>query len=385
MFRTLRPFICFALSLTSASLAGVSVAYALESAPVVTPHATVTLVSETDAIDPAKPFRLGLHFKLAKDWHIYWSNPGVAGEPPTIDLDMPQGAKASPIAWPTPTRAQEGPAMTYSYFDDVLLPLTVTPAGASSSFPIKAKVSWLICDKICVPESGTFNLTLPLGNPAPSADASLFKAADARMPLPSPFTASVSAKGLLSLTGKGLSPQSVHDAWFFPASWGMIDDLAPQVLKVADGELSLALKPGETFDPKAGMNGVIVLKDDAGQERAYTIAAPLQGGALASSATPAPAAAPAPSATVASSAARAPAAPSTLDQSLVVTLAFAFLGGLILNLMPCVFPILAMKAVSLAKLSGHEDRSVRAHAASYTLGVLAAFAALAGLLLALRA
>lgn len=384
MFRILRLFICFALSLVSASLASASLAHALESAPVVTPHATVTLVSETDAIDPTKPFRLGLHFKLAKDWHIYWTNPGVAGEPPTIDLDLPKGAKASPIAWPTPTRAQEGPAMTYSYFDDVLLPLTVTPAAVSSSFPIKAKVSWLICDKICVPESGTFNLTLPIGKPTASTDAPLFKAADAHMPGPSPFSASISAKGLLTLSGEGLSPQSVRDAWFFPASWGMIDDGAPQTLKVADGKLSLALKPGETFDPKAGMNGVIVLKDATGQERAYTIAAPLVAGAAASSAAPPPAAVVAPS-TPAASATPAPATSSPVDPSLLVTLGFAFLGGLILNLMPCVFPILAMKAVSLAKLSGHEDRSVRAHAASYTLGVLAAFAALAGLLLALRA
>lgn len=384
MFRILRLSVCFALSLTSASLATASLAHALESAPVVTPHATVTLVSESDTIDPAKPFRLGLHFKLAKDWHIYWSNPGVAGEPPTIDLDLPKGAKASPIDWPTPTRALEGPAMTYSYFDDVLLPLTVTPAGASSSFPIKAKVSWLICEKICVPESGTFNLTLPTGTPSASADAPLFKAADARMPQPSPFAAAVSANGVLSLTGNNLSPQSVHDAWFFPASWGMIDDLAPQVLKVADGKLTLALKPGETFNPKAGMNGVIVLKDEAGHERAYTIAAPLQANGQAnpsvSPALTAPAASAAPSAVAPS-----PAKSSAVDSSLFVTLAFAFLGGLILNLMPCVFPILAMKAVSLAKLSGHAERTVRTQAASYTLGVLAAFAALAGLLLALRA
>jgi len=377
MLRCFRPLVCCVLSLAGPSF-GASLAEALESAPIVTPHAKVTLVSQVDAVNSSEPFQLGLHFKLAKGWHIYWSNPGVAGEPPTLDLDLPKGAKATPIAWPVPSRAQEGPAMTYSYFDDVLLPVTVTPVSTASSFPISAKASWLICEKICVPESGSFSLNLPISKATASADAPLFKAIDERMPRPSPFVATLSVDGVLSLAGHGLSPESVHDAWFFPASWGEIDDLAQQVLSVADGRLSLALKLGQTFDPKAGLSGVVVLQDDAGHQRAFTIAAPLQ------------AKDPADSSGAASSAASSSDIPSSdtsssADLGPFAMLAFAFFGGLILNLMPCVFPILAMKALSLAKLSGHAERTVRIHAASYTLGVLFAFALLAGLLLALRA
>jgi thiol:disulfide interchange protein/DsbC/DsbD-like thiol-disulfide interchange protein len=376
MFRSFRLFLGCALSLAGLSFGG-SLARALESAPIVTLHAKVTLVSQVDAVDPSKPFRLGLHFKLAKGWHIYWSNPGVAGEPPTLDLDLPKGAKATPIAWPVPSRAQEGPAMTYSYFDEVLLPVTVTPVSTASSLPISAKASWLICERICVPESGSFSLNLPIGKATASADAPLFKATDERMPRSSPFAAALSADGVLSLAGRGLSPESVHNAWFFPTSWGEIDDLAPQLLSVADGKLSLALKLGQTFDPKAGLNGVVVLQDNADHERAFTIAAPLQAEGLAASSGAASSAA-------SSSVAPSSDASSSADLGLFATLAFAFLGGLILNLMPCVFPILAMKALSLAKLSGHAERTVRTQAVSYTLGVLFAFALLASLLLALR-
>ena len=107
-------------------VAWASAAHAEESKPIATPHAEVWLASEVDAFEPGKPFRLGLHFKLAKGWHIYWSNPGSAGQPPEVDFVLPEGAKASEIVWPAPLRVPEGPAMTYSYLDEALLPLTLT-------------------------------------------------------------------------------------------------------------------------------------------------------------------------------------------------------------------------------------------------------------------
>ena len=351
-----------------------SMAQAQESAPITTPHATATLAADVAAVEPGKPFKLGLHFKLAQGWHIYWINPGAAGEPPQLDLTLPEGAKASEIAWPTPQRAVEGPAMTYSYFDEVLLPLTVTPPTGISAFAIKAKASWLICQKICVPEQGELSLDLPIGAASPSTEARLFAASEARIPRPSPYVSAISSDDVLTVSGDGLTPQSVRQAWFLPAAWGAIDDLAPQTLTVAPGKLSLALKPGETFDPKATLAGVLVIKDAAGGERDLTIAAAPQS---AGAATPAK-----PAAQPSEGAASSQAADAL---GLLSALAFAFLGGLVLNLMPCVFPILAIKAMNVAGLAGSQRGAVRAHAASYTLGVLAAFAALAGILIALRA
>ncbi len=217
-------------------------AQAQESAPITTPHATVTLVSETAAVAPGSPFRLGLHFKLAKGWHIYWTNPGAAGEPPQLDLSLPEGAKASDMAWPTPERVrQNDEVMSYAYVDEVLLPIAVTPPAGVSSFPIKAKASWLICEKICVPEEGELALDLPIGRASLSAQAPLFAAADARIPRPSSDAATISRDGVLTVTGSDLSPDAVRQAWFLPASWGAIDDLAPQALKIAPGKLSLSL------------------------------------------------------------------------------------------------------------------------------------------------
>jgi thiol:disulfide interchange protein DsbD len=350
-------------------------AHAQESAPIATSHATVTLVSETAAVEPGKPFRLGLRFKLAKGWHIYWINPGAAGEPPRLDLGLPEGAKASDIAWPTPERVrQNDEVMSYAYLDEVLLPFAVTPPAGLTSFPIKAKASWLICEKVCVPEEGELTLDLPVGPASPSVEAPLFAAADARIPKPSTDAATISSDGVLTIAGGDLSPDVVREAWFLPASWGAIDDLAPQALNVATGKLSLALKPGPAFDPKATLAGVLALEDVAGRERDLSIVAAPQAGTASAAVPPEP---------HRSNGAVAPAASDS--QSLLSVLAFAFLGGLILNLMPCVFPILAVKAMSAAGLAGRDRGVVRLHAASYTLGVLVAFGGLAAIFVVLRA
>ncbi len=104
-------------------------AAALESAPAVSPRATASLVSDVDSVAAGRPFRIGLRLRLAPGWHTYWQNPGDAGVPPDLDLDLPPGATAGPIDWPVPERVAEGALMTYAYTGDVLLPVTVTPVG----------------------------------------------------------------------------------------------------------------------------------------------------------------------------------------------------------------------------------------------------------------
>jgi thiol:disulfide interchange protein len=335
-------------------------AQALESSAVKTSHAEVTLTSETDAVDPGKPFRLGLHFKLAKGWHIYWVNPGDAGEPPHFEILLPEGAKGSDIVWPAPFRIPEGPVMTFGYLNEVLLPFIVTAPNVETSFAVEAKATWLICEKICVPEEGSFRLEMPVSGARSSPETWLFAAADQRTPRPSPFVAKLAPGGSLSIEGKGISANSISDAWFFPDKWGAIDDAASQMATVTAGKLILVLKRGQSFDPNAALTGVLVTKDVSSKESFYTIDA-------------------APS--VPASARQ----PASAELGLLTIFSFAFLGGLILNLMPCVFPILAIKAIGIAKLWGQEHGTVRAHAASYTLGALVAFAALGALLLILRA
>ena len=201
-------------------------AAAAESAPVRSSRATVTLVSDTDAAQPGQPLRFGLRMRLAPGWHTYWRNPGDAGVPPELQLGLPPGATAGDLQWPTPVRMPEGPLMTYGYGNEVLLPVAVTPGPGP--LRVEAAATWLVCERICVPEEGRFSLDLPTGTPAPSPEAPLFTAADARMPRPSPFPATIAPDGALTLHGAGLSGTAVADAWFFPNDPGVVEHAAPQ-------------------------------------------------------------------------------------------------------------------------------------------------------------
>ena len=354
------------LTLSLLAVPALTPAWAGESAPVRSRRATVTLVSEADAVRPGQPVRLGLRMRLAPGWHTYWQNPGDAGVPPELTLTLPSGASAGELQWPTPFRQPEGPVMTYGYSGEVLLPVTVTPGPGP--LHVEASATWLVCEKVCVPEEGRFTLDLPLADgaaaPALSVEAGLFAAADARMPRPSPFAATISPDGTLALRGDGLTDETVRDAWFFPAAWGLIEQAAPQRLLPVEGGIALALRPGPSFAANATLPGTLVLRDPGGQET-Y----------LAIQAQPGPA--------LAMAASASPAVP--WGQSLPQTLALALLGGLVLNLMPCVFPVLAMKAMALARMSGAARGEVRRHALSYTAGVVVAFGALGGSLLAVRA
>ena len=327
-------------------------AMAAESAAVRSDRVVATLVSDTDQVQPGQAMHLGLRLKIKPGWHTYWSNPGDAGAPPDLKLTVPADARAGTLEWPVPQRLPEGPLMTYGYTGEVVLPVTVTPGAGA--LVVEASASWLVCEKICVPEEGMFSLRLPSGPVTASAEAALVAASMARQPRPSPFEAQVAPDGTLSLLGAGLSGATVKDAWFFPAETGPVDLVAQQSVRIVQGAVRIGLKPGSTFKAGTALDGVVVLRDPGGQESILMISA--QPGGMVASASP-----------------------------LWEVLILAALGGLILNLMPCVFPVLAMKAVGLARLRDEARGAVRGHAAAYTAGVLVAFAGLGGVLLVLRA
>ena len=331
-------------------------ALAAESAAVSSPRVMATLITDTDAVAPGEAFGAGLRLRLQPGWHVYWRNPGEAGQETVFTPALPEGASAGPVAWPAPRRFSESGITVYGYENEVVLPVAVTPvtvtpvavtpgAEAAAGFGLRAEASWLVCQSICVPESGTFALELPWGRPSPSAAAPLMRAALARVPVPAP-DATVSSSGVLTLPDAG----SVQTATFYPDTPDTITDGADQAPTVRDGRVSLHLTPGQQWKP-AALTGVVVLRDRSGAERAVAV-------------SPRLAAAPAP------------------EAGLGWTLALAFAGGLLLNLMPCVFPILAMKAAGLARLGGTGRGAVRREALSYTAGVLATFCTLGGALAA---
>ncbi len=340
------------LLLTLLLLCWAGSAVALESGQVRTAHATASLVSDTDAVSPGTPFRIGLLLRLAPGWHTYWKNPGDAGVPPDLALTLPPGATAGPIEWPTPRRVAEGPLMTYAYTGDLLLPLRVISPSAAAPMRIEAHAQWLVCKEICVPEEGDFRLELPAGAAAASLQAPLFATAERQAPRASPWRAAVAPDGTLLVSGPELTPATVLDAWFIPDVPGSIRDNEAQPLTVQQGGFMLSLIPGRAFKPDAGLSGILTVRDRTGQETTVTLRA-----------APGTAAPP-------------PALP------LPRVLGLAFLGGLILNLMPCVFPVLALKAVALAGAAGSRTRW---QAVAYTVGVLVAFTGLGAALLAARA
>jgi thiol:disulfide interchange protein DsbD len=310
------------------------------------------LVSEVDAVTPGRPFRVGLRLQLAPGWHTYWQNPGDAGVPPELALELPDGVSAGPIAWPAPQHIPEGPLMTYAYTGEVLLPVTLTPAGADG-IGVKAHADWLVCREICVPEEGDFRLDLPSGSAPASAQMPLFAAADRQMPRSSPWQAVVNPSGTLWVKGPELSPSTVIDAWFIPDAQGEIRDSAVQPLTVWQGGFTLALRPGKAFRPENGLSGILSIRDRSGLETYVTLHA--VAGTVPSQPPP---------------------------QGLARVLGLAVLGGLVLNLMPCVFPVLALKVVGL---TGTASGRARRQAGAYTAGVLVAFAVLGVVLLAARA
>ncbi|MDE2580174.1 MAG: thioredoxin family protein [Rhodospirillales bacterium] len=368
--------------LLTAVAGGAGVARAAETAAVHSPRATVSVISDTDRVVPGVPFHIGLRLQIAPGWHTYWHNPGDAGAAPSLQLALPSGASAGPIAWPAPRATREGPLVAYGYTGTLLLARTVMPGKAATAvaaapgqtvaaagFPIVVHAQWLVCKEICVPEHGTFRLDLRMGPPGgtatPSAQAPLFAAAAGTVPRPSPWPATVAPDGRLWLHGPGFDAKAVVRARFIPDQAGAIDNDAAQTLSRARNGIVLQLKPASAGAPAgtmtAALQGIVELVDRSGARTA-----------LAVDATPGPV--PEITSTV---------APARAGPGLLRLLGLGFLGGIILNLMPCVFPVLAMKAMAIARAA--ERGRMRGLALSYTLGVLAAFAALGGALLAARA
>ncbi len=350
-----------ALFLLLAFLLAPAAARAAESEAVVSPRARVTLVAEAAAVAPGGTFRLALRQVLAPGWHTYWTNPGDAGEPPSLDLSLRDGGEAGPLLFPAPLRIPYGPLVNFGYLGEAVFPLTVrVPEGIEPGriYTIEGTARWLVCADLCIPEEGAFRLDLPVEaatRPDPGA-TDLFRAAEAALPRPSPFVVRAGfegARGGIELAGAGLGPASVREAFFFPDEPGMFDNAAPQPLSLREGALVLGLRRGAAPLP-GELSGLVAITDAAGVRAAYKV-----------SATPG-------------------AVPEGGGAALWQVVIWAALGGLILNLMPCVFPVLAMKAMGIARLSGASRGAVRAEALGYVAGVVLAFLAVGGALVAAR-
>ena len=351
-------------------------------------HVEVVLLAEKSAVEPGKTITVAVQEKMEPGWHTYWINPGDSGEPTSVEWSLPQGLSAGPILWPIPHVISVGPLAEYGYDDEVVLltEIQVPERIEGNSVTLAAKVSYLVCREICIPEEKHVELTLPVksaGTVSPSAFAGQIEKARSALPMPLPGTASYSAnppKESLRLTvstGEKLL-QGVKDARFFPLTWGSVANPAPQPMKISGGQLTLDMKQGDTKETPEKLEGLLVLTKGSGEgERSgYTISA-LRG---PDSATAGSLFDPVGGSGITGGAVRSAAAAGGIS-GVGLAVLFAFLGGAMLNLMPCVFPVLALKALAFAKKAEHGHRQ---QGIAYLGGVLLSFGAIAAFIVAFR-
>src|SRR6266851_638375 len=336
--------------------------------PVKAQHLTAELVSLAPSIAPGGTLQAGLVLTLEEHWHVYWINAGDSGEPPKIACTLPSGITAGPMQFPIPTRLPLGPLMDFGYEDSVAFPVQLTAAKNLKPGPVHldAKVNWLVCREVCIPGKAHLGLNLTVAPGVASAQpVGALGEALGLIPKPLPPEMRLTVLGgkqdfvLTLITG-----DSETEAEFYPFDQEQITNAADQTAEPLPDGIRLRVKRApELTKLPAQLHGVIRLNDT----QAYDVTAPVTPGEVAA----------------ARGSAKGAGATSGVTNLSAILLAFA--GGVILNLMPCVFPVLFLKGLALVQSSSEERNRLRSHGLVYTLGILVSFWAIVAALLALRA
>ena len=328
-------------------------------------HLSVELAIPEQQLLRGSKLTAGLHFTLESGWHIYWVNAGDSGLPPRVRWALPAGVSAGPFQYPAPQRLPLGPLMDFGYEREVTFPVPIEVAEAAPLGPavLHADVDWLVCREVCLPGNASLSLTRPVVAAVTAAvDAGQKAIVDrglASLPKPLPAGASAHfAADPRKLTLAVVLGRQAASAVFFPLDQSVVSDPAPQQsAPIAQGVRLQLARDDSQQSTVASLNGVLELPNGS----AYTIAA-------------------VPGVVPAAVAVKAPADAGGLVQSLLL----AFGGGLILNLMPCVFPVLFLKGLALLQSSREERGTLRTHGWVYTLGVVVSFWIVVAVLLTVR-
>jgi thiol:disulfide interchange protein DsbD len=343
------------------------------------PHSDAQLVAEVSAIAPGEPFTAALRLLIDEGWHSYWVNPGDAGTPASIEWDLPQGFEAGPIQWPYPERIEAPPLMSYGYRDEVLLLVEIRPPddlGSGRSVVLEAGASWLICSDICLPAEQQMRLELPVAASAKRDESwtRAFVATRDRLP------ASVDGWELRAertLGGYALhviplndEPEWQEDPYYFSSKEAVVSPAAPQPVSRSNGDLILNLQESSfSSGPATRLTGVLLAPqgeawDETGRFRALAVDVAV---------------------TEVTVGAATQLRSGGGNLTLAVALVFAFAGGLLLNLMPCVFPVLSIKVLGFVNQAGEDRFRAGTHGVAFGTGVILSFWALAAVVLLLRA
>ena len=350
-------------------------AYPLSGGAVATDNVKARLVGETQAVAPGQSVWVALELNIREGWHTYWRNPGDSGQATRLEWKLPPGFHAGDIVWTTPHRFELPPLVNYGYSGHAVHLVEITAPRdlkTGSTAVLDAKASWLVCADVCIPEDADLRLELPVSAdsaPPDPAVAGLFAAARADLPSPAPAATSFRVVGgrLVITLGKawGATLSRIESLAFYPYDEGSIEYAAPQTLTRAADRDELSVKVGFQPPQTNPVRGVLLATErsgDAGITVPIEISAAL-GGPAGEAAAPTPESPP----------------------PLATLVLLAIVGGLILNLMPCVFPVLSIKAIGLVEQAKKHPAAVRAKGLVFAAGVLCSMLTLAVVLLALRA
>lgn len=351
------------------------------------------LLHAPQGLSPGTPAWLGLKIVHKRGWHTYWLNPGDSGLPTQLQWQLPPALQAGDIEWPVPRRLPIGPLMNHGYEGTLLLPvpLTVLQPLPDGALTLRLRADWLVCENVCIPEGGDFSLTLPPGaaRSALVRDAALFEQTRSRQPV---AWAGLSASATAGPEGLRLQFKGLPAAWqgqrlaIFPTeahvlspslepraewsgnTWAGVLAYSPQRMAAPDILRFVVAAPTKAGDSADSPAGVTVAATVDGRWPPLDAPPPGADGLASAGASAAPA---------------SPKPPAD-DASWWASALLAMVGGLILNLMPCVFPVLSLKVFAFAA-DAHNRRALALGGLAYTAGVVLSFVALAAILLGLRA
>ena len=294
-----------------------------------TGHARISLIKDHSDFVPGTSINIGLKVSMDKGWHTYWRNPGDSGGPIVIDWDLPKGFSVSDIKWPLPEKIEYPPLMTYGYEDFVIYPMVLSIPAEYSDDYFEMAADILICADVCIPESGKISSNLL----DIESDSLIYEWLESIPSKSLPITTSLNDN---NLEIRFTFDKEIKEIYFFPDENNSIDYSSKQNFYKKDDDYFLSINLFN--DELQNVSGVLDI-DGTGYNVSYGSFEDFNEEGL----------------------------------SLITALIFALIGGLILNLMPCVFPVISLKVLSFVSMGGSSPRKIRNHALVFTVGVIASF------------
>lgn len=363
-----------------------------QSMPVRDKNVEARLVANVSTIQPGVPFTLGLQFTIDRTWHTYWANPGETGIPTSLNLTLPDGFTAGPLQFPVPKKfiTDYGFGVReagYGYETSVIHPMTVTPPATltpGQKITLSGKAGWLMCDpNTCVPGKADLSIALEVSAvAAPSPEATAIEAAAAKLPQPvaAPMKAALEGANvvLTATLPAGSIPEGAKLA-FHPLKNQVLDLFADPAITVAGETVTISSPKHESLTAAPAEFAGVLAVEVSGKKTGFELSTSGVAATDPGTSTANPDKTPEPAASTASTAEELP-----FGGGLFGVLLAAFLGGIILNVMPCVFPVISLKVMSFVGQAGEDRKKVFAHSATFALGILVFFWALTIMMLVIK-